>query len=808
MANNVNKSAIYAKDLPWNTFKPEELGPTIIQFVGDHEPFFRRWAETWYENFQFLFGNHSVKWSRRYGFAVDYDFLKTNSAFALRANTNLARTIIESLASFIYGNIPTWDVDTMDESSIKGKRFKKIVQKILDAYMQRLLMQKELSVAAVIYVMFGQVCWEVDWDPMVGQLMEIPRQRKVQVPLWSTYMAPNQMTGGLIEVPSQVMTSQGTPAMEERWEPVLDAMGRQIIDKMFAGDVAVNALTPFEYRRELGKYSMHKSKWIQRFKLMDYDEYLDYYKNINGKTPEFGKIRPVYSDPTVYDQAIRHFMRMQFTSPPAADEGFNRTQNVFKSSLFKYKVWVVEHWDRPHPDKWPLGRRVVVANGTCTHVTAPLYNTNTRDGWHPFVESQWLTASPNSIAAGPTNDVIRKNKELNVKDSLVATAVRRNMGSQLLVKINSGIDPQQLTGEPGMTHEVNDVDGARWLHDDMPIPPVMSRLREMDKEDVYETSGSADAIRGQPSTGASSGYQEKQREEREEKRLGTPRREFQYGVGSVGSKIISCLKANVIKLDDNVMGFLKRSAAGEFNSQDIIAFLSTPLDYGIDVKVEESSMAVKSKASQQALLQELAQGALGPRLANDAKVLDEYLKYFNAETLRDSSSPHRDRANRENEVFLDFLRLGPSAEGISNPVVIFEDDDIIHLAEHTEIFVKNFEEFKNDEAFMLRFMTHMEQHRIQQQEKEGALMPGTATQTATMMAQARTSALPTPQNIMVDSRNRQMMQQKAPPPQQQPQGQKAPQAPRQPSAPEQGAGNINPQAPSQNTPSANKGGLR
>lgn len=805
MANNVNKSAIYAKDLPWNTFKPEELGPTIVQFVQDHEPFFRRWAEVFYENFQFLFGNHSVKWSRRYGFAVDYDFLKMNSAFALRANTNLARTITESLASFIFGNIPTWDVDTMDESSIKGKRFKKICQKLLDAYMQRLLMQKELSVAAVIYVMFGQLAWEIDWDPMVGQLMEIPRQRKVQVPLWSTYMAPNQMTGGLIEVPSQIMTSQGTPAMEERWEAVMDSMGRQIIDKMFAGDVGVGALTPFEYRRELGKYSMHKSKWIQRFKLLDYDEYLDYYKNVGGQTAEFGKIRPVYSDPTIYDQAIRHFMRMQFTSPPAVDEGFNRSQNVFKSSLFKYKVWVIEHWDRPHPDKWPTGRRVVIANGACTHITAPSYNTNTRNGWHPFVECQWLTASPNSIAAGPINDVIRKNKELNVKDSLVATAVRRNMGSQLLVDVKSGIDPQQLTGEPGMTHEVTDVTGARWLHDDMPLPPVLSRLREMDKEDVYETSGSMDAIRGEASKGSSSGYQEKQREEREEKRLGNPRREFQAGVGEVGQKIIACLKANVVKLDDNVMGFLKRSAAGEFTTADVVAFLSTPLDYGVDIKVQESSMAVKSKASQQALLQELAGGALGQRISQDAKVLDEYLKYFDAETLRDASAAHRDRANRENEVFLDLLRLGPNTEGLAKPVVIFEDDDIIHLAEHTETFAKNFEEFRNNEMFMLEFMTHMEHHRMQQAEKNATLMPGAATQTAGMMAQARQSALPTPQTIQVDAQNRKMQEQaaQAPAP-----GGKAPQAPRQPSGPKQGPGKIDPQAPSQNTPSANQGGMK
>ncbi len=828
MVSNASKASMYAKDLPWNTYKPEELGPTIMQFVTDHEPFFRRWAEIWYENFQFLFGNHSIKWSKKYGFAVDYDFLRTNSVWTLKANTNLVRTIVESLSSFIFGNIPEWDADTMDESSIKGKRFKKIIQKLLEAYMERLLMQKELSVAAGIFAMFGQVGYEIDWNPMCGSLMEIPRQKKVKVPIWSTYMAPNQMTGGLIEVPTQIYTSQGTPYDEERWEPELDAMGRQIIDKMFAGDIDFNVLTPFEYRRELGKYGMHKSKWIQRFKLMDYDDYLDYYGQLPGQTKEYGNIRPVYADPTVYDMAIKHFMRMQFTTPPSVDDGFGRSQNVFKSQLFRYKVWVVEHWDRPHPKKWPLGRRVVVANGVCTHITTPNYSTNKRDGWHPFIESQWLTAAPNSIAAGPTNDVIRKNKEMNVKDTLIATAVRRNMGSQLLLKINSGIDPQQLTGEPGMAHEVNDIMGARWLHDDMPIPPVLAQMRQQDKDDIYESSGGGDAIRGEASRGSSSGYQEKQREEREEKRLGMARREFQSGVSGAGAKIVACLKANVVKLDKSVMGFLKRSAAGEFSTADVLAFLTTPLDYGIDVKVVESSMAVKSKASQQALLQELSGGALAQRLGQDAKVLDEYLKFFDATTLRDGSAAHRDRANRENEVFLDMLRLGPNTDGLPKPVVLFEDDDDIHGIEHVETFVKNFEEFRNNEAFLIEFITHMERHRIQKDEKAGKYAPGTSTQTAAMMAQARQTALPTPQTIFVDSQQRQQAQQQtaqqqppggppaapqapAPQPGQQgapaPKPGKPPQAPRQPSGPGGGPGKINPQAPSQNTPSASRGGM-
>ena len=799
----INNAALFAKDLPWNCFRPEDLGPVVMNFVNDHEPFFRRWAQIWYENFQFLYGNHNIKWSRKYGFAVDYDFLRTSGPFSMRAQTNIARVICEALASFIYGNVPDWEVETMDESSTRGKRFRKIVQKMLEAYMERLVLQKDFKAAAMIYALFGQVGFDVDWDPMAGQLLELPRYQKIQAPVFSTYMAPNQMTGGLIEVPTQMVDSGGQPLFEQRWEEVLDQQGRQIIDKLFAGDVRVQALTPFEYRREMGQYGMHKTRYVQRFKLMDYDEFIDQYQKVGGQTPEFAKVRPVYSDPMVYNMALRHFMRMQFTAPPSLDDGFGRTQNVFKSSLFKYKVFVVEHWDKPHDKKWPQGRRVVVANGSCTHITAPNYNTNKVDGWHQLLEAQWLVAPPNSIAAGPLNDVIRKNKELDVKDSIIATSVRRNMGAPLLVDINSGIDPQRLSGEPGIALEVNDIMGARYLHDEIPIPPVITRLRELDKEDIYESSGALEALRGEKSAGSSSGYQEKQREEREEKRLSPARHEFENAVSGVGEKMFACLKANVRKLDDYVMGFLKRSAAGEYTTQDVIAVLTSTVDYGVDIKVVRSSMAIKSKATQQATLQELAKGVLAQRLGQDARVLDEYLKYFDIETLRDDSAPHRDRAGQENEVFMDMLRLGPNTEGIAKPLVLFEDDDAIHLAEHTRNWVQNFNEFRNNEAFMLEYIAHMEHHRIQQGEKQAQYPPGTATQTDAMVAQARGASLPTPQQVFVGTQQRQMQQQ-----QQQAQaqgGQTLPNpAPRQTSQGGPGPGKLDPRAPSQNTPAGQK----
>jgi hypothetical protein len=761
MLTNIAKSDLYATRLPWNTYDPEDLGPNIMLFCKEHEPYFRRWARLWFENFQFLYGNQQIRWSNRNGFAVDYDFMsraQTNSNFAMYVYTNVIRTITESLAAAIYSNLPAWEVDTADYKSGRGNRLAKIVEKLLDAYMVRLMMDKEFTAAAMIYVMFGQVCADVNWMYGRGSLIEIPRMKKGSKTPFGMFMAPNRATQGLIEIPSAIQDQYGRPYTEQSWDIETDSMGRQIIDKIFSGDMGVDMLTPFEYRRSPGTNGYHKTRWAQRFRLLDYDEYLDEYGQLPGKTAAFDQLRPVYHDETVFNFSVRHFMRMQFvTSPTLSDD--NRSFSYFRSSLFRYKVYVVEHYDRPHAEKWPQGRRVVIANGQCTHITVPPYSTSKLDGWHPFVEAQWLAVPPSSIASGPVNDAVRKNREVNVKDSLIATAVRRNMGSQLLFKSGSGLDPQNFTGEPGMSHECNDPYAVRWLHDDMPIPPVVAQLRAMDKDDIYESSAAIEAVRGVGSQGATSGYQEKQREEREEKRLAPARKGFEIFAAGIGEKLYSGIKARVKTLAPEVVGFLKRSAAGEFTIPEVITVLSTPTDFGVDVKVKKSSMALKSKATQQATLQELAGGPLKTRLEQDARVLDQYLQYFDAEQFRDGSAPHRDRAEIENQAFMDMLRLGPDSDGVTLPIVIPEDDDQIHLIEHDLFLVKHFEELRHHEWLLQLILTHKNMHRIADQAKRGQVMPGAELNVPAMMAEASEGSPPTTIMIAQDAQVRQQQAQ-------------------------------------------------
>lgn len=787
---------LYASQLPWNVSNPSELGPAIVQFYREQEPFYRRWAQKWFENVQFIYGNQSIKWSQRWGVPIDVDFLRRVPTLQQRAQTNLARVVTESIASMLFGNVPVWDVEAGSESSTKGRQFRRVVQKFLDGMMERLVMRKDFQQAAMIMAAYGQVGAEINHKANQGSILEIPRFQKVKKPILLDYMATNPVTGGLLEVPTTAMDSMGQPMFEEIWEPVMDQMGRQIIDKMFSGQTMIDILTPFEYRRQTGSYGFHRTKHAARLKIMDYDEFLDEYNALEGKTKEFLNVRPMNTASSYYDMAMRHYMLLRWITPPVLDQKYRQLNSYGPNSL-RQKVFVVDHYDAPNLRKFPTGRRVVVANGVCTHITVPGYNTNKLDGWHPFAEAQWMAVAPNSVATGPLNDAIQKNRELNVKDSLQATAVRRNMGSQLLTKVGNGIVPENITGEPGSVHEVSDPFAVRWLHDDIPIPPIMAQLRAADKEDIYEVSAVMDAMRGAPSSGSTSGYQEKQREEREQKRVYPYREEFEAFVSTIGEKLFHSTRANMREIDPYVMGYMVRSGAGEIKPKDVISVLTQPIDYGIDIKVRKSSMAVKSKASFQALLQELAQGPAGQRIAQDARVLDAYLKEFDVEIFRDASAVHRDRAEKENEAWMDIARLGPNAEGIGWPTVLFEDDDDIHMAYHQEYLLQNADEIQGNEMMMRQILMHIEWHRLQKQEKAATVPPGTALQTPMMYRAAQ--GAPAPQPAQIAQGAQQIKQTQA-------QSQQAPQAPTQATGGPNGQKATDPNAPSGNTPKATVSG--
>lgn len=774
-------------DLPWCCDDKDKLGQVIMGFVWEREAFYKRWSQKWFENFQFVYGNHDVKWIRSFGFAVDVDFInRKRGVTSHKSKTNISRLVTESLSSAIYARQPKWDVSPASDSARQSKNISQLVQHTLDYFMTVLNGQEIFSQAATDFTVYGKIGAVVRWNKNAGIIKWVPKFRKVKSPRMTTVMKPDPILGGVIEVEEQAINSIGEPAFDERWEPVTNVQGQIDREPKPQGSPEIQILTPFELRSEEGK-DLHTAKWVEWIRLIDYDDFLKDYGDEEGKTKYFDSVTPEMSAASVKNFAIRQFFRMHFVSPDYDSKPIDISTS---GAYLRNKVLVVEHYDKPDMKAWPYGRRIITANGYCTHVTIPQYSTNKVGGWHPFVECNWMRVSPSVMPAGAMNDVIQKNKELNIADSLVLTALHRDMGSALLVKVGSGIDVDRWTGTPGDIHECNDINGAKWLNNEQPISPAVPALRQSIKDDVFEQSGAQDSLRGERSKGVSAGYALRQLQEREERRIAPARNKFEAYVAEIGEKVISCFRENVESVGEDMLGYLKRCATGEFLPDEAISFLTRDIELGVDIKVEAGSMQVESKATKQFNLLDLVQKtAFGQRLATDVKVQDEFLKEFGAETLRGFAGAHRDRADNENEIFTDMIKLGIDRMGQSSPNVLFEDDDEIHIAEHSDFIIRNASEITSNAPMMMLVLTHVETHRIQLKEKAGEAPPTSARMVPIAQATARKQPI-NPQAIQAEVQQRKLQ----PPPPSAPAQQPGQPAQPQPKPAPQGQ----PEAPSGN----------
>jgi hypothetical protein len=132
-------------------------------------------------------------------------------------------------------------------------------------------------------------------------------------------------------------------------------------------------------------------------------------------------------------------------------------------------------------------------------------------------------------------------------------------------------------------------------------------------------------------------------------------------------------------------------------------------------------------------------------MMEDSSVVDAYLDFLGIDVLRGVSSAHRDRANRENAVFSDMISfVDPNqliqAFGDDMPTVIWQDDDLVHLLEHTRDIVKNFDKFKKNPALLRAHSVHMTWHEQNYKAKQNQQSPYLASQSQLMQQSAEQAA--------------------------------------------------------------------
>lgn len=752
--------------MPWTTNDLMKLENAIQGLALQADYINRRWSQKWFENFQFVLGNHYLKWSRQFDFAIDTDFLRSTTDSQKRSQTNISRTVLESLAAMIYTQLGDVDCNAKYDSSSRGLRLARVIESLVETYNERLNLHEELDAASVIYVMFNKVYAAITFNKTKGSTFKRPKQQLVKVPKMTTMLSQDPLTGEQAVVPKPMFDQSGQPIMMESWENVLGPDGQPILEYVKTGDSDIEIHTPMEVASDPMSKTFSKSQWVERYRVMDYDLAMAEYGDDPGAIAEaIDKVAPGAVAAPIRNMAIRHFLRTVFAIPPVLD--FSGQLNLTSLFMLRNKVFVVEHYDRPseghrkNPTPWlSQGRRSILINGRLCVVSTPQYRVNNDLGWHPLVEAKWLPLAPSIQSSGPMSDTVQKNRELNMTDSLISLALQRQAGSTLLVNENSGIDKNKWSGEPGQTfYTSGDPNSAvAYASDKNPLPALVKEYRQMVKDDVYEVSGAQDSIRGDRSIGATSGYQAELYEEREKKRTSKASNNWESFVKNIYEKLVSCTQQNVSKLDDSVVSRMIRSTDGEVTISDIYAFLNGPIDFGVDITLKHDSMSTKSKASQIMLIQESMQNpAVAQRLMTDSSVVDAYLDFLGVEVLRDISANHRDRARKENSIFLDACgysqpQLLQQSMSQELPVVIWQDDDQAHILEHARDFVKNYDKYKRNPIAMRLFMSHQTWHEQNLKAKQDQQSPLIASTYDQIEARAEMQSAQPP-NVLAEIKN-------------------------------------------------------
>jgi hypothetical protein len=752
--DNLASAMANSATVPWQTNELRSLESAINTITVQSDLINRRWAQKWFENFQFVLGNQNLKWSKKYDFAFDTDFLSQDTSMNRnKTTTNVSRVVCETLSSHLFSNLPELDITSKYEESSRTERLSLLLRAMKDAYDERLNMHEELDSASVGLVMFSKIYAKISFDKNQGGKFKRAKQQIVQAPKLTTTQEMDPLTGQMMVVPVPVLDENDQPVMVEKFEDVLDETGNPVLETVKTGDVAVECVTPFEMRIDSGAKTFSRSKWIQQIRIMDYDDFMVEYADQPGMLDDrMQKIKGGTINQPVMSLAIRHFMRTMYSAPPSLDYAGRST--TAPMMMLKNKVLVVEHYDRPseghkfNPTPWLAeGRRVVMANGFIVGISTPQYRTNKQDGWHPFVEIKWMPMPPSMESSGPMSDIVQKNRQINLTDTLMQMAIERQSNSTLLINENSGIDKDKWTGDPGQTFMVSgDPSGmASYVADKNPLPALVNQYRQMQKDDIYEISGAGDAMRGERQPGTTSGYQAKIYDEREKRRVSKAKRNWEKGVASIYEKLFCCVQQNMVKLDDSVISAIKRSSNSDVTDSDVIAFLNGPMDYGVDIGIRASSMETKSKASQQALIQEaVGNPAIAQKMATDPAMLDNYMEFMEMDALRSVSSIHRERSKKENCFFNDLSKVKDPQrvqQMIADmPVVLWQDDDMVHNTEHSVDLVKNFDRYKNNQAVMTLICAHLAHHEQQQKAKNEGQDPFVARFSEQMAGRAQQRA--------------------------------------------------------------------
>lgn len=486
----------------------------------------------------------------------------------------------------------------------------------------------------------GNAFFHVYWDPDKGKTIPIYKRHK----------------GPITENLPHKIDAEGY---------ILDKNGQKIEERLAIGDVAIRVHSPFDIINDGVSTTIQDSQWI----IIQEAVVIQDIRKRWGKRGE--KVSPER------DLNTRAYFQRRLQTMV----GNQSTYFAPEPKTFEDMAIVKTMWEKP-TDKYPEGRRIVVANGVLLESGSMPY----KHGQYPLIKVGDIEVSGSFWDIATMENLIPIQKGYNRTWSQILENAN-NMGNiKVVLTKNHGLLKE---GYDDTGTEILEVAPGTDVHQLQPaeIPAyIQNQLQWYDK--AFEDISGQHEMKNVIKSGSTSGKALLVVQEQDDTRLAPTKLRFHRALEEIGYQILSLYEEFQ---DENRDYQILGDSAYELD--DFTVTVDDIRSMKKDVRVQSENIIASHKRLEQENLMELVDKGLFDEQRTKPETAKKILKLFEfgkTDELFDDINLDRSQAGRENQQFINHENLIsiPSPEGtgtvISLPAYDFEDHET-HIDTHNSL---------------------------------------------------------------------------------------------------------------------------
>lgn len=591
-----------------------------------------------------------------------------------RPVTNYLFDAYQTLKAYLLQHRPRIKVRP-NTQSYTDKQSARLAELVAECNWERLKEEKNYEYAAANVLAYGTVFKKSYWDTSSLQ--------KVRVPMVREQPITDPQTGAII-------------GYEDK-EVVDPTTGDILYEELPLGDLNTDVVEPYRMALDPMASDLHDLRWLMEYNIMPLSMIRELFA---GEGEGYTGLAEEVKAETTLNVALRRFYELK-NSSGTRDIGLLGGGDG-GSEMIKDAAVVKDYYEAPS-EKYPNGRRVVVAGGKTLYSGPSPYNGPELGDWHPYSECRWEVVPGRFWGKSPLDYAVDPQKRINSIDSTVILTRKTMAIPQKLVPKGSGIPRGSWGGRPGQQIEFHPVDGAG--PSTVPSAGVDGQVwkeREQCVNDIKQITGAIDILKGDRPPGVTAASALEMLYEVGTGKLRPVLDRWKMFIESDQKKQLRIVADKYKEPREEYVKALK-SKNSELPESAIENFLGTQLHDNCNVVIEAGSSVPKLEAAHKARIMEAA--ATGALQLEKPENRSQFLEDMGITGYDFDVGPDVKRAEWENSL-LDESNL----ERQIQPVVLMADNHEVHIEIHNRRLKEPSFLFLPEDV-QAAYMQHIQEHQ-------------------------------------------------------------------------------------------------